>query len=143
MIWHDWRMSPSPPKFRQALAGLALVILALAGYTALAIRFGIDQKYPVIPIALALLGCFIAVRATRLAFSWPRLLVTLFALLLTALYSWWTLSFSNYEAKNRQLQVGQAAAGLASLSLKNHAGVEQTVLKPGMRTLLVFYRGFW
>jgi hypothetical protein len=136
-------MNPSPPKFRQALAGLALVILALAGNTFLAIRFGIDQKYPVIPIALALLGCFMALRATRLAFSWPRLLVTAFALFLTVFYSWWTLSFSNYEAKDRKLQVGQAAGGLASLALKNHAGVEQAVLKPGMRTLLVFYRGFW
>jgi hypothetical protein len=136
-------MSTPPPKFRHVLAGLALVILAIASYFVLATSLGIQQRYPIANIAIALLGCFIALRATKLAFSWPRVAVSLLALALTGFYSWWTLSYSNYEARERQLHVGETAAGIVGLTLQNHAGVEQLVLQPASRTLLVFYRGYW
>lgn len=128
----------------RTLAPLALIVLSIVLYFVLSTQFGLYQRYPVPHILLAFAGVAWLTLDLRRHGGWLRGLALAFGLFLAASYTWYTLDFSTYDARDHGVRTGQAVAGLTSLSLVDHDGQPTSVLANTQRaTLLVFYRGFW
>jgi len=134
---------------------LAFVVLAIASYFTLALVFGVYQLYPLPHYALALAGCVWLAVLLRRNPGWLRGIALGFAVLLTALYFWYTLSYSMYDPRPHRVGASDVVAELPGLTLLDHDGEPTPVLGDGATntgantganasaTLLVFYRGFW
>lgn len=128
----------------KTFAGLVVVVLAMATYWVLALRFGIYQRVPWLHLGIMLLGCGWLVYQLRDKRTVGRGIALVFSLGLTLLFAWYTLDYSNYDDRSHEVVTGKAVASLQGLVLPDHEGVATPVLTPGSRgTLVVFYRGFW
>ena len=128
----------------KTLAALATVVLAMVAYWVLALRFGIYQRVPWLHFVGMLVGSGWLIWLLREKRTVGRGVALVFSLGLTALFAWYTLSYSNYAERAYGVTSGQAVASLQGLTLPNQEGVATPVMTPGSRgTLVVFYRGFW
>ena len=131
----------------RALAPLLLVLASIISYFVLSAGFGVFQCVPWPHLLIAGLACVWALRqvlqlkdATLLRRGLGFVSVAL-CVLLTGLYGWYTLSYSNYPP-GQGVAAGERIAQLPGMQLTSHDGSPAAVLAE-RATLLVFYRGFW
>lgn len=124
------------------LMALLLVLGSIVSYVVLATGYGIWQRVPWPHYLGALAGVAWLVMLVREKRHWARIGALVFAVLLTGLYAWWTLSFSAYEDRAHHAAPGETIPALATLELPDQDGKPARLLGEGV-TLLVFYRGSW
>lgn len=130
---------------RRAAVPILLVFGSVSLYFLLLVGFGVYQRVPVLHFlaciagSLWLAGLFVRERTLG------RAAVAGTAILLTAGYLWYTLSYSTYPPRTQPTVEGEVVTELVTLRLTNHEGVERPLLDPeGSRaTLLILYRGYW
>lgn len=120
-----------------------LALLTVASYVFVSTSLPLNQRIPFLWLALLLVPVVWSVALVRDKTSIPRFAGLFLTLALAALFSWWTLSLSEYETKEVAVDDGNLVAGLTSMSLRDHAGLERPVLAEEGPTLLVLYRGHW
>ena len=131
--------------WKKDLAFFALTLVSIVLYFVLAANFGLFQRIPILHILLALIGVGGLAWGLRQEFRLHRVVFLLLAGVLSAGYIWYTLDYSNYEARESKVTVGDTVDGLRGLELTSHRGDLVPVLATPdeAATLLVFYRGFW
>jgi hypothetical protein len=120
-----------------------LALLTVISYIVLSTSVALNQRVPFLWLALLLIAVVwsvVLVRAKRSVLRFAGAFVTV---ALAALFSWWTLGYSEYEGREAAVDEGEAVTELAEMSLRDHAGLERPVLADGGATLLVLYRGHW
>lgn len=120
-----------------------LALLTLISYVVISTTVPINQWVPWVWLALLAAAVVWSVKLLRDEASVSRIAGLVLTVGLAALFSWWTLSFSNYESQEAAVEDGDKVTQLASMSLRDHAGLERPVLAEGGPTLLVLYRGHW
>ena len=123
-----------------------LALVSILAYFEAATRFGLYQRWPVIPLLGCAIACGLAVHRLRRRATWQRWTALAVTLGLSGLYAWYTLDYSSYPSHATAVAVGEDLGDrLAGLELAAHDGGSAPVLRRGAErgTLLVFYRGHW
>lgn len=128
--------------------GFVLVIASVIGYFFTSTQLGWYQSLPIVPILIAVGGCtLVGLGLSQRKSIKARILsglVLLLAVGLTGLYTWYTVSFSQYDGDQAPAVNQDLSASLNGMALASHTGADATVQRAEDRgTLVVFYRGFW
>lgn len=128
---------------KNAFWPLLMALLTMISYVVISTTTPLNQRIPVIWLVLLAVAVVWSVTLLRDKTSALRIVGLLLTVGLAALFSFWTLSLSNYESQEAAVDDGDTVEELASMSLRDHAGLERPVLAAGGPTLLVLYRGHW
>lgn len=120
-----------------------LALLTAISYVLVSTSVALNQRVPFLWLALLLAAVVWSVALVRARRSVGRLAGALATVALAALFSWWTLGYSEYESREAAADEGEVVTELADMTLRDHKGVERPVLADGGATLLVLYRGHW
>jgi hypothetical protein len=120
-----------------------LALLTVISYVVLSTSVVLNQRVPFLWLALLLIAVVWSVSLVRARRSVLRFAGVFGTVGLAALFSWWTLGYSEYESREAAADEGEVVTELAEMSLRDHAGLERPVLADGGATLLVLYRGHW
>lgn len=120
-----------------------LALLTVISYVVLSTSVALNQRVPFLWLALLLIAVVWSVALVRTKPSVLRFAGAVLTVGLAALFSWWTLGYSEYGSREAAADEGEVVTELAEISLPDHAGVEQPVLAESGTTLLVLYRGHW
>ena len=128
---------------KNAFWPVLLALLTVISYVVLSTSVALNQRVPFLWLALLLIAVVWAVALVRARRSMLRFAGVALTVALAALFSWWTLGYSEYESHKAVADEGEVVTELAEVSLRDHAGLERPVLADGGATLLVLYRGHW
>lgn len=120
-----------------------LAFAAAIGYVVTATQLGWYQRIPFVSLALLVIAVswlVLGLREKRTVMRFAGLVLTLFV---AAVFSWWTLSLSEYDNDTAAVANGDVVADLTEMELPDHAGLDRPVLAKSGATLLVLYRGHW
>lgn len=120
-----------------------LALLTMISYVVLSTTMPVNQRIPWVWLVLLAAAVVWSMALLRDKASVLRIAGLFLTAGLAAVFSWWTLSFSNYESQDAAVEDGDSVRELAAMSLRDHAGLERPVLAEGGPTLLVLYRGHW
>lgn len=120
-----------------------LALLTMISYVVISTTTPLNQRIPWLWLVLLAAAVVWSVALLRDKTTVLRIAGLFLTVALAALFSWWTLSFSNYESQDAAVDDGETVTELAAMSLRDHAGLERPVLAKGGPTLLVLYRGHW
>jgi hypothetical protein len=128
---------------RNAFWPFLLALLTTISYVVVSTGTALNQRVPFLWLALLLIAVVWSVALVRDRRSVLRFAGAFVTVALAALFSWWTLGYSEYENRVAAADEGGVVTELAGMSLRDHEGVERPVLADGGATLLVLYRGHW
>ena len=128
---------------KNAIWPLLLALLTVVSYLVISTTTPLNQRIPAVWLVLLVIAVVWSVALLRAKTSILRAVALAATIGLAALFSWWTLSFSEYESQAAAVADGDVVAELATMSLRDHAGLQRPVLAEGGPTLLVLYRGHW
>lgn len=127
---------------RNAFWPVLLALLTAISYVVVSTGTALNQRVPFLWLALLLIAVVWSVALVRARRSVLRFAGAFVTVALAALFTWWTLGYSEYESQVAAADEGEVVTELAEMSLFDHEGVERPVLDGG-GTLLVLYRGHW
>lgn len=128
---------------KNALWPFLLALLTVISYVVVSTSMALNQRVPYLWLGVLVVAVIWSVALVRARKSVGRFAGALLTVALAALFSWWTLGYSEYESREAAADEGEVVTELADMTLRDHEGVERPVLAEGGATLLVLYRGHW
>ena len=128
---------------RNAFWPFLMALLTAISYLLVSTGVSLNQRIPFVWLALLLVALVWSVTLAIGKRSVLRFAALFGTVGVTALFSWWIFSYSEYGRQDLAVAEGDAVAGLAALALPDQTGLERPVLAEGGATLLVLYRGHW
>ena len=83
-----------------------LAFVSIIAYFEAATRFGLWQRWPVLPLLGCALACGLAVHRLRRRATWQRWAALVATLGLSGLYAWYTLDYSSYPSHDAAVAAG-------------------------------------
>lgn len=128
---------------KNAFWPFVLALLTVISYVVVSTSVALNQRVPYLWLGLLLVAVVWSAGLLRARASALRIAGLVATVALAAVFSWWTLSFSDYESRDAVVEDGDTVTQMADMTLRDHAGLERPVLAEGGPTLLVLYRGHW